>query len=115
VAFQARDVIEAMRVDGAAELTSLNVDGGMAVNDLLLQIQADVTGLVVSRPAVVETTALGAAFAAGLALGTWRGIDDIRATRREDRRFTPTWDAARRDAAYARWQRAVSRTLDWVP
>jgi glycerol kinase len=114
VAFQTRDVLEAIRLDVGTELTALQVDGGMVVNDLLMQIQADVTGLVVSRPVVIETTALGAAYAAGLAVGTWRTVDDLRAARREDRRFEPAWDAARRDAAYARWRQAVQRSLDWV-
>jgi glycerol kinase len=114
VAFQTQDVLEAVRVDAGTDLTTLQVDGGMVVNDLLMQIQADVSGLTVSRPAVVETTALGAAYAAGLAVGTWAGIDDVRAARREDRRFEPSWDASRREAAHARWRRAVERSLGWV-
>jgi glycerol kinase len=114
VAYQTREVLEAMETDAGTPLPCLRVDGGMVVNDLLLQIQADVTGLAVSRPAVVETTALGAAYAAGLAVGVWSGVEEIRAAWREDRRFEPQWDAPRRDAGYARWLRAVGRSLDWV-
>jgi glycerol kinase len=114
VAHQTRDVLDAMRLDAGIELTTLQVDGGMVVNDLLMQIQADISGLSISRPAVIETTALGAAYAAGLAVGTWHGVDDIRAARREDRRFEPTWDGPRRDAAHARWHQAVERSFGWA-
>jgi glycerol kinase len=114
VAWQTREVLDAMRADTGTALTVLRVDGGMVANDLLMQIQADVTGLDVSRPAVAETTALGAAYAAGLAVGYWTGLDEIRANWREERRFEPQWDADRREARYARWRRAVERSLDWV-
>jgi glycerol kinase len=112
VAYQTREVLEAMRRDAGA-LEILRVDGGMVVNDLLMQIQADVTGLVVSRPVVTETTALGAAYAAGLAVGVWSDVDELRRRWREDRRFEPTWSDDRREAGWARWQQAVERSLDW--
>ncbi len=119
VAYQTREVLEAMRLDagaviGGSGLATVRVDGGMVVNDLLLQIQADISGLAISRPAVTETTALGAADAAGLAVGVWSGVDEIRRRWREDRCFEPRWSDDRREAGWARWQQAVQRSLDWA-
>jgi glycerol kinase len=90
------------------------VDGGMTANELLMQFQADVLGVPVIRPAVTETTALGAAYAAGLATGFWAGQDELRERWAEDRRWEPRMDPAERERRYARWRRAVERSLDWV-
>nr|WP_274637774.1 glycerol kinase GlpK [Microbacterium bovistercoris] len=113
-AFQTRDVIEAVVGDTGQTLPDLRVDGGMTRNDTLMQFQADILGLPVVRPRVVETTALGAAYAAGLATGVWSGFDELRALWQEDRRFEPTMDADERERRYRMWQKAVSKSLDWV-
>jgi glycerol kinase len=114
ICWQSRDVAEAMAKDSGVELEVLKVDGGVTANELCMQIQADVLGVPVSRPVVAETTALGAAYAAGLATGFWRDTDELRENWHEDTRWEPQWDADRRDGAYERWKKAVSRTLDWV-
>jgi glycerol kinase len=114
-AFQSREVIEAMNADSGVPLTSLKVDGGMVVNDLLMQFQADLLDVPVIRPVVAETTALGAAYAAGLAVGHWSGEDDIRANWAQDKRWTPAMDPTTRDTLYATWRKAVTRTFDWLP
>jgi glycerol kinase len=114
VAFQTREVVDAMRADSRVELTELKVDGGMVVNDLLMQFQADILGVPVVRPQIHETTALGAAYAAGLAVGYWDGEDDLRRNWAEGRRWFPSMAAAVRERLYARWQKAVTRTFDWV-
>ncbi len=101
-----------MRADSGVHLTELKVDGGMVANELLMQFQADLLGVPVVRPKVAETTALGAAYAAGLAVGMWSSPDDLRANWGEGRRWEP--DPAGREDAYQRWQKAVTRTLDWV-
>ncbi|MGH3906782.1 MAG: glycerol kinase GlpK [Pseudonocardiaceae bacterium] len=113
-AFQSREVLDAMNADSGVELTSLKVDGGMVVNELLMQFQADILGVPVIRPVVSETTALGAAYAAGLAVGFWSGEDEIRANWAADRRWDPAMDPERRERLYAQWRKAVTRTLDWV-
>jgi glycerol kinase len=113
-AWQTREVLDAMNADSGVALTALKVDGGMVGNELLMQIQADVLGVPVIRPKVSETTALGAAYAAGLAVGFWNAVDDLRAHWAEDRRWLPTMDSARREREYANWKRAVTRTYDWV-
>ncbi|MBT8215615.1 MAG: glycerol kinase GlpK [Acidimicrobiia bacterium] len=113
-AWQTREVLDAMRTDSGVDLTSLKVDGGMVENDLLMQIQADVIGVPVIRPQVSETTALGAAYAAGLATGFWEGFDDLRANWNEDRRWDPVIDPSRRETEYAAWKKAVTRTFDWA-
>jgi glycerol kinase len=95
-------------------LTSLKVDGGMVHNDLLMQFQADVLGVPVIRPTVAETTALGAAYAAGLAVGFWREVEDLRANWGMDKQWDPSMDPAKRDREYARWKKAVTRTFDWI-
>lgn len=113
-AFQTREVIDAMNADSGVPLTSLKVDGGMVVNELLMQFQADVLGVPVIRPVVNETTALGAAYAAGLAVGFWSGEDDIRANWAEDRRWEPAMDPAASERLYRQWGKAVTKTFDWV-
>ena len=114
-AYQSREVIEAMEADSGVRLTELKVDGGMVANELLMQFQADQLGVPVVRPVVTETTALGAAYAAGLAVGFWAGEEDIHANWAEDRRWEPQMSRARADALFERWKQAVQRTLDWVP
>jgi glycerol kinase len=114
VAWQTREVADAMRVDSGVTLTELRVDGGMTANDLLMQVQADVLGVDVVRPVVPETTALGAAYAAGLAVGYWTSTDEIVANWAEDRRWSPQRDDVWRDRELRRWRKAVDRTLDWV-
>ena len=113
-AYQTREVLEAMRTDSGVALTELRVDGGMVHNELLMEFQADILGMPVIRPLVAETTALGAAYAAGLAEGVWDSLEDLRANWVEDRRFTPRMAEDRRQWLYTRWQQAVARTLDWV-
>src|SRR5690242_5904926 len=112
-AYQSREVVEAMNQDSGVALESLKVDGGMVANDLLMQFQADLLGVPVIRPVVAETTALGAAYAAGLATGFWAGEDDIRNNWQEDKRWEPSMDAAQRDEYYKYWKKAVTRTFDW--
>jgi glycerol kinase len=114
ICYQTRDVVEAMTADSGVRLDVLKVDGGVTANDLCMQMQADILGVTVSRPVVAETTALGAAYAAGLAAGFWAGTDELRANWRESRRWEPSWSADRREAGYAGWKKAVDRTLDWV-
>ncbi|PPJ25233.1 glycerol kinase [Nocardia nova] len=118
-AFQTREVIDAMRADAEAEnlgveLTTLKVDGGMVANELLMQFQADILDVPVVRPVITETTALGAAYAAGLAVGYWSGTDDIRANWSEDKVWQPTMSDADRDRLYAEWNKAVERTYGWA-
>ena len=103
-----------MNADSGVPLAELKVDGGMVVNEGLMQFQADLLGVEVVRPKVSETTALGAAYAAGLAVGFWKDLDDLRENWRMDKRWEPRWNADQRDAAYAGWEKAVKRTLDWV-
>jgi glycerol kinase len=114
ICFQTRDVADAMVTDSGVALEVLKVDGGPTVNDMLMQLQADILGVPVVRPVVAETTALGAAYAAGRATGYWTDLDDLRQNWKKDRQWDPSWSADRRDAAYAGWQKAVQRTLDWV-
>ncbi|TWP48285.1 glycerol kinase GlpK [Lentzea tibetensis] len=113
-AFQSREVIDAMNADSGVALTSLKVDGGMVVNELLMQFQADILGVPVIRPVVAETTALGAAYAAGLAVDFWKGEDDIRENWAQDKQWEPSMDDTRRAAEYANWKKAVTKTFDWV-
>ncbi|MFT4230002.1 MAG: glycerol kinase GlpK [Microbacterium sp.] len=113
-AFQSRDVIAAVVADTGREIRELRVDGGMTRDELLMQFQADILGLPVVRPEVVETTALGAAYAAGLATGLWSGLDELRSHWREDRRFEPRMPVDERELRYRQWQKAVSKSLDWV-
>jgi glycerol kinase len=114
IAFLTRAVLDAVREATGREVTELSVDGGAAANDVLLQLQADALGIPVTRPAVLETTAMGAAFAAGLAAGVWRDLADLRSHRAIERRFEPAWTEERREAEYADWLRAVDRARNWV-
>ncbi len=114
ICFQTRAVLDAMVADSGVRLELLKVDGGATVNDTLMQLQADILGVPVVRPVVAETTALGAAYAAGLAVGFWTDLDDLRENWRMDKRWEPRWSADQRDAAYAGWKKAVERTLGWV-
>ncbi|MFH1084855.1 MAG: glycerol kinase GlpK, partial [Chloroflexota bacterium] len=114
IAYQSREVVEAMARDSGIALTALKVDGGAAANNLLMQLQADILGKPVVRPTVRETTALGAAYMAGLAVGYWDDLDDLRGNWQADRVFQPAWDEARRQRGYAGWLRAVERTKGWI-
>ncbi len=113
-AYQTRDVLEAMQRDAGVIVRSLKVDGGMAGNDLLMQFQADILGIPVVRPRVTETTALGAAYAAGLAVGFWDSLDALRRHWREDKRWVPRMPEDQRHRLYAGWGKAVQRSLGWV-
>jgi len=113
-AFQTREVLDAVNADTGLPLQELRVDGGMVANGSLMQFQADILGVPVVRPAVIETTALGAAYAAGLAVGFWKDLDELRANWREDSRWLPELDAADREERMRQWKRAVTRSFDWV-
>ncbi len=113
MAFQSRDLLEAMQKDAGIELAELRVDGGASVNNQLMQFQADLLGVPVRRPVVSETTALGAAYLAGMAVGFWQDTADVASHWALDREFRPDMPFARRDAIYRRWQSAVRRSLDW--
>jgi glycerol kinase len=113
-AFQTREVLDAMNADSGVPLRALKVDGGMVHNELLMQFQADILGVPVIRPTVAETTALGAAYAAGLAVGFWSKEEDLRANWGKDKEWAPQIDAAQREKLYASWKKAVTRTLDWA-
>jgi glycerol kinase len=113
-AFQTREVLDAANADADVPIEELKVDGGMVANDTLMQFQADILGTAVVRPKVAETTALGAAYAAGLATGVWGGLDDLRANWVEDRRWEPQLDEADRERRLAEWRKAVTRSFDWV-
>jgi glycerol kinase len=112
--FQTREVVDAMAADSGVELTELRVDGGMVGNELLMQLQADQLGVPVVRPQVAETTALGAAYAAGLAVGFWADLDDLQRNWAVGRRWRPGGDQPRREREYAQWKKAVTRTFDWT-
>jgi glycerol kinase len=114
ICYQSRDVVEAMEQDSGVHLDVLKVDGGVTANELCMQLQADILGVPVSRPVVAETTALGAAYAAGLATGFWRDTEELRANWNESRRWEPSWTGEQREDGYAGWKKAVQRTLDWV-
>jgi glycerol kinase len=113
-AYQTREVLDAMNKDAGVEVTALKVDGGMVYNELLMQFQSDILGVPVVRPVVAETTALGAAYAAGLAVGFWNDLDDLRANWQMDRTWEPKMDAESRERLYKGWLKAVERTFDWV-
>ena len=113
-AFQTREVLDAMRADSGVELHDLKVDGGMVANELLMQFQSDILDVPVIRPKVSETTALGAAYAGGLATGVWEDLDELRENWVEDRRWEPSMPADRRNDLFRHWKRAVERTFDWV-
>ncbi|GAB3807749.1 glycerol kinase GlpK [Micromonospora zhanjiangensis] len=114
ICYQSRDVAEAMAKDSGVSLDVLKVDGGVTANRLCMQLQADILGVPVSRPVCAETTALGAAYAAGLAVGFWSSTDELRRNWNEAERWQPTWSQEQRDEGYANWKKAVERTLGWV-
>ena len=113
-AYQTREVLDAMRTDSGVNLTALKVDGGMVYNELLMQFQSDILGVPVVRPKIAETTSLGAAYAAGLAVGFWNNLDDLRQNWQVDRTWKPVMPAAQRQELYKGWLKAVKRTFDWV-
>jgi glycerol kinase len=114
VAWQTREVLDAMEQDSGVPIALLKVDGGMTANGLLMQFQSDVVDVPVIRPVISETTALGAIYAAGIAVGFWRDLAEVQSKWREDTRWTPRMDATQRTRDYARWQKAVDRTLNWI-
>jgi glycerol kinase len=113
-AYQTREVLDAMNADSGVELTALKVDGGMVFNELLMQFQADVLGVPVIRPKVAETTALGAAYAAGLAVGFWNSTDEMRENWGVDKTWEPSPDDTARSKYFKQWKKAVTRTFDWI-
>jgi glycerol kinase len=113
-AFQTREVLEAMEKDSGVSLSAVKVDGGMVFNELLMQFQADILGVPVIRPKVAETTALGAAYAAGLAVGFWKGYDELRVNWGKDKEWKPSLPAQKRDSLFSTWKKAVTRTFDWI-
>ena len=114
ICFQTRDVLDAMVKDSGVHLTALKVDGGATANDLLMQLQADILGVRVVRPVVSETTALGAAYAAGLAVGFWKDADSLRSQWKVDREWEPRWSEDQRETAYRGWKKAVERSFGWA-
>jgi glycerol kinase len=113
-AYQTREVLDAMNADSGVDLTELRVDGGMVANELLMQFQADQLGVDVVRPKVAETTALGAAYAAGIAVGFWKGEQDVIDNWAEDKRWSPSMDGSERERLYRNWKKAVTKTFEWV-
>jgi glycerol kinase len=113
-AWQVKDVADAMNAESTVDIAMLKADGGMTASEILMQFQADVLGVPVVRPVVTETTCLGAAYAAGLAVGYWPDLDTLRAQWHADRTWKPTMPAAERDRAHGQWRKAVQRSLDWV-
>ncbi|WP_432935941.1 glycerol kinase GlpK [Kribbella sp. CA-253562] len=114
ICYQSKDVADAMEKDSGVKLEVLKVDGGVTANELCMQMQADILGVPVSKPVVAETTALGAAYAAGLAVGFWNNTDELVQNWNEDKRWTPEWNDQQRADGYKGWEKAVQRTLDWV-
>ena len=113
-AWQTKEVVDAMNADSGVDLTSLKVDGGMVYNELLMQFQADVLGVPVIRPTVAETTALGAAYAAGLAVGFWKEVEDLRVNWGKDKEWDPKMDQTERDKEYRFWKKAVEKSMGWL-
>jgi glycerol kinase len=113
-AYQTCEIMDAMRSDSGIDLKSLRVDGGMVVNELLMQFQSDILNVPVIRPKVAETTSLGAAYAAGLAVGFWNSLDELRANWAVDKIWNPNMEPARRERYYAGWKKAVTRSFDWI-
>jgi len=112
-AFQTKELLDAMLKDSGVLLNSIKVDGGMVKNELLMQFQADILNVPVVRPNVTETTALGAAYAAGLSIGFWKGLDDLRRNWKEDHRWLPKMSKSKRESMYLYWKRAVERSFNW--
>ena len=114
ICYQTREVLDAMNADSGVALERLKVDGGATANNFLMQLQADILGAEVIRPRVAETTSLGAAYAAGLAVGFWRDLASLRANWQVDRQWQPQMSAEARAAGFAGWKKAVERTYNWV-
>ena len=114
ITFQMTDLLEAMKADSGIELTELRVDGGASISNIMMQIQANMINTPVNRPKCVETTALGAAYLAGLAIGFWSGIDEIEKIREVSKVFAPEMDKEERDRLYGGWKRAVERSRGWA-
>jgi glycerol kinase len=114
ICYQSKDVVDAMTADSGVQLRTLKVDGGVTANELCMQLQADILGVTVSRPVVAETTALGAAYAAGLAVGFWSDTEELKANWNESKRWQPQWSDEQRATGYAGWRKAVDRSLGWV-
>ena len=113
-AYQTREVLDAMEMDSSVKLRSLKVDGGMVFNELLMQFQSDILNVPVVRPKVAETTALGAAYAAGLAVGFWKDTDELKQNWGRDKEWKPDMNAKARAGLYSGWKKAVTRTFDWI-
>jgi glycerol kinase len=114
ICYQTRDVLDAMVKDSGVRLGVLKVDGGATVNNTLMQLQADILGVPVVRPVVAETTALGAAYAAGLAVGFWSDVEEMRRNWQADKQWEPRWNTDQREEGYAGWQKAIERSLNWI-
>jgi len=114
ICYQTKDVLGAMDRDSGIPLEIMKVDGGATVNDTLMQLQADILGVPVLRPKITETTALGAAYAAGLAAGVYKSFDELRSYWKADRQWEPNWSDDQRESGYQQWKKAVKRTLDWT-
>ncbi|HNY37135.1 MAG TPA: FGGY-family carbohydrate kinase, partial [Petrotogaceae bacterium] len=113
-AFQTKDVINAMEKDSKVPLKSLKVDGGMVANDLLMQFQADIMNVPVIKPKVTETTALGAAYAAGLASGFYESVNELKANWKKGKEYLPSMDSLIREKLYKNWKKAIGKSMDWV-
>ncbi|NDJ51857.1 MAG: glycerol kinase, partial [Chloroflexi bacterium] len=113
-AYQTREVLDAMNADSGVDLTTLKVDGGMTFNNMLMQFQSDILGVPVVRPVVAETTALGAAYAAGFAVGFWSNEDELRENWNISQTWEPAMEESKREELFAGWKKAVTRTFDWV-
>ena len=113
-AYQTREILDAMRLDSGQPLSRLKVDGGMVANDTLMQFQSDLLGVPVIRPEIIETTALGAAYAAGLAVGFWKDTDELRRLWQVNHAWQPTMPTNQRENLFAGWKKAVTKSLDWI-
>jgi glycerol kinase len=114
ICYQTRDVLDAMSADSKVALTEIRVDGGITANELCMQMQADILGVEVIRPVIIETTALGAAYAAGLATGFYKDTSELKAKWREDRRFMPDKTSALATTGFKNWKKAIEKTLNWL-
>ena len=114
ICYQTRDVMDAMVADSGVPMHEMRVDGGITANSLCMQMQADIMGIDITRPLITETTALGAAYAAGLAVGVWSNTDELKKQWQQSRRWSPTSTAENRAVGYAEWKKAIERTLNWA-
>jgi glycerol kinase len=113
-AYQTKEVLDAMEIDSGVKLKTLKVDGGMVINDLLMQFQSNILNVPVVRPKIFETTALGAAYAAGLSTGFWKSVDELESIWCKDKEWTPNMEDKTRTILYSKWKKAVERTYNWV-